>query len=141
MNLLDDISHQPQQPASPCTVQQEVDRDVEMIAEMTDDPPTQNETEDSESTIASLNTHKPSFLPHGDGVLSIKINKRIIPSYPELLEKDGIYSGFYRPPTNGKYRISVLLDGLRRSNPITIFDNPSSRSMPINQSIIHLTTM
>nr|CAH0110040.1 unnamed protein product [Daphnia galeata] len=61
--------------------------------------------------------------------------------YPDLLVKDGIYSGFYRPSTNGKYRISVRLDGLRRSDPITIFDNPSSRSMPIDQSIIHLTTM
>ncbi|XP_057366133.2 calcium-activated chloride channel regulator 3A-1-like [Daphnia carinata] len=57
--------------------------------------------------------------------------------YPDLLEKDGIYSGFYRPPTtpsNGDYRISVRLDGYRRTNPLAPFKYSSSRSMPIDQT-------
>ena len=48
MILLDEISCKEILPASRCTVPQEVDRDEEMIVEMIDDPPPQNETEDSE---------------------------------------------------------------------------------------------
>ena len=94
MNLLDDISHQPQQPASPCTVQQEVDRDVEMIVEMTDDPPTQNETEDSEVNN-SIFEHTQAKLPPSWGWCSVNKNQQEDhPKLPRITGKRRYLFGF-----------------------------------------------
>lgn len=56
---------------------------------------------------------------------------------PDLLEKDGIYTGFYKPTSSNDFRISLRLDGFRTSSPVLkTFDEDNSRSsLPEDQGI------
>ena len=54
---------------------------------------------------------------------------------PDFLAKDGIFSGFYRPPPNSNsitYRVSVRLDGYRSKNPLPPNYN-EGRLLPTDQ--------
>ena len=54
---------------------------------------------------------------------------------PDFLAKDGIFSGFYRPPPNSNsvtYRVSVRLDGYRSRNPLP-FNYNEGRLLPTDQ--------
>ncbi len=55
---------------------------------------------------------------------------------PDVLARDGIYSGFYRPPASSSpanYRVSVRLDGYRLNNPLPYNYEDSGRLLPIDQ--------
>ncbi|XP_046639085.1 calcium-activated chloride channel regulator 3A-1-like [Daphnia pulicaria] len=73
---------------------------------------------------------------HGPNATQQSVSLRDDGLYPDLLAKDGIYTGFYNPTkVSGKFHVSVLLDGYRRSDPLAQFNNnPSSRSIPIDQN-------
>ena len=59
------------------------------------------------------------------------------------MNRDGIFSGYYNPPGNGVFNISIQIERTTAPKPIASFvsasvsNDPASYAMSIDQSIIY----